>query len=121
MSRKQKFKVSYFRVPTKEAMALKKALKDRGVKVYTEFNDGYKTIDLTLPNSKIDIEVDGIQHLRDPGQILTDLSRGYYSYKDGYDTIHIQNQMIHNHLNDIADALAVASKIRERRIHIYFG
>jgi len=62
--------------------------------------------------------VDGIQHLTDPKQILADLGRGYYSHKNGYDTLHIQNEMLRKHLDEIADALAEASKVRERKIHV---
>lgn len=101
--------------PTKEASALKKALEQRGVRVYAELRDGYKTIDLALPKAKINVEVDGIQHLTNPHQILTDLARGYYSHKNGYDTMHIPNEMIRLHLAEISDALAEASKIRERK------
>jgi very-short-patch-repair endonuclease len=106
---------------TPEASLLKKALEDRGVKVYIELNDGFKTIDLALPRAKINIEVDGIQHLTNPTQILADLNRGYYSHKNGFNTMHIQNEMIRSHLDEIADALAEASKIREKKIHVYLN
>lgn len=112
-------KVSHHRIPTKEAEALKNALRERGIKVYVELHDGYKTIDLAIPNAKINIEVDGIQHLTNPKQILADLGRGYYSHKNGYDTIHIQNEMIRSHLDDISSALAEASKVRIEKIHVY--
>lgn len=112
-------KIFHYQVPTKEAEALKNALIKRGIKVYVELHDGYKTIDLTIPNAKINIEVDGVQHLTDPKQILADLGRGYYSHKNGYDTMHITNQMICAHLDDIADALAQAAKIREQKIFVY--
>lgn len=108
-------------IPTEEAICLRNALVKRGVKVYKELHDGFKTIDLTLPRAKINIEVDGIQHLTDPKQILADLGRGYYSHKSGYDTMHIQNDMIRNHLDEIADALADASKTREQKIHVYLS
>jgi very-short-patch-repair endonuclease len=107
--------------PTPEADLLKKALEDRGVKVYVELHDGFKTIDLALPRSKINIEVDGIQHLTSPKQILSDLGRGYYSHKNGYDTMHIQNEMIRSHLEEIADALAEASGVREKMIYLYLN
>lgn len=107
--------------PTAESESLKKALEERGVKVYIELHDGFKTIDLAIPKAKINVEVDGIQHLTNPKQILADLGRGYYSHKNGYDTMHIPNEMIRLHLKEIADALAEASKIRERMIHVYLN
>jgi very-short-patch-repair endonuclease len=115
---KQMLKISHHKTPTVEAKSLKQALEDRGIKVYVELHDGFKTIDLAIPGAKINVEVDGIQHLTNPKQILADLGRGYYSHKNGYDTMHIQNEMIRKHLDEIADALAEASKIRERKIHV---
>ena len=105
--------------PTPEAEDLKKALEARGVEINEEFHDGFKTIDLRLPAAKIDVEVDGVHHLTNPKQILSDLDRGHYSHKDGYDTMHIPNKMIHAHLEEIADALAVASKTRQKRLDVY--
>lgn len=105
--------------PSKEAMDLKNALEKRGVMVKVEFYDGHKHVDLFIPQAKLDIEVDGIHHLTDPHQILADLARGYYSHKDGYDTIHIPNKMIHQYLNEIADALAEAVRIKNRKLRVH--
>ena len=33
--------------------------------------------------------------------------------------MHIPNKMIHAHLEEIADALAVASKTRQKRLDVY--
>jgi len=109
------------KTPTREALSLKEALEKQGVVVYKELDDGYKHIDLALPKAKINIEVDGIQHLTNPSQILTDLKRGYYSHKNGYDTMHIPNEMIRLHLKQISEALAEASKMKERQIHIHLA
>ena len=111
--------VSKNTIPTKEALALKEALETHGVRVYKELHDGHKTIDLAIPKAKLNVEVDGIQHLINPDQIVADLSRGYYSHKNGYDTLHIPNEMIRLHLKEISGALAEASKIRERRIRVH--
>lgn len=107
--------INRYRAPTKEANDLKKALEQKGVLVYVELNDGYKHIDLAIPKARLNIEVDGIKHLIDPYQILADLGRGYYSHKNGYDTMHIPNEMIHSHLKEISEALAEAVKIRTQR------
>lgn len=111
--------INKYPVPTKEAQDLKKALEQKGVRVYVELDDGHKHIDLTIPRAKLNIEVDGIKHLTDPNQILADLGRGYYSHKNGYDTMHIPNEMIHKYLKEISEALAEASKIREQKIHVH--
>lgn len=111
--------VRKFRTPTKEALALKKALEVRGVRVFVELNDGHKNIDLAIPKAKLNIEVDGIQHLTNPKQIVADLSRGYYSHKNGYDTMHIPNEMVNRHLEDIAQALSEASLMRQKMVHVH--
>lgn len=109
------------RIPTREAAALKDELEARGIKVYAELNDGFKHIDLAIPRAKLNVEVDGIQHLTNPQQIVADLSRGYYSHKRGFATMHIPNELIRSHLIDIADGLARASKIREQRIRVHLN
>lgn len=111
--------INKYPIPTKEASDLKDALHKRGVKVYVELDDGYKHIDLAIPKARLNIEVDGIKHLTDPDQIVADLGRGYFSHKNGYNTMHIPNEMIHKHLEGIADALAEATKIRAHKLHIH--
>jgi very-short-patch-repair endonuclease len=105
--------------PTKEALALQQALEQKGIRVQVEPYDGHKHIDLSIPDARIDVEVDGIKHLTDPHQIVADLNRGHYSHRDGFETMHIQNEMLHRHLKEISAALAEASKIRERKIHVH--
>ncbi len=107
------------KISTQEALALKRALEQLGVRVLKEVDDGHKSIDLAIPSAKINIEVDGIHHLTNPYQIVADLGRGYYSHKKGYNTMHIPNEMIRLHLKDIAEGLAEASKIKEQQIHIH--
>jgi len=111
--------INKYKQPTREAVGLKEALESRGARVYLELDDGHKHVDLAIPRAKLNIEIDGIQHLTDPHQILSDLGRGYYSHKNGYNTMHIPNEMIHKHLQEIAEALAEASKIREKQIYIH--
>jgi|GEM_PF-957397 len=108
-----------FKQPTKEATSLKYELEKRGITVYQELHDGYKHIDLAIPRAKLNVEVDGIQHLTNPQQIVADLARGYYSNKQGYDTMHIPNEMLRLHLKSIADALAEAARIRECKIKVH--
>lgn len=114
-----KIVIKKYRTPTKEAADLKEALESKGVRVLVELHDGHKHIDLAIPKAKINVEVDGLQHLTDPEQIVSDLSRGYYSHKNGYDTIHIPNEMVRLHLDEISMALAAAAKMRERKIYVH--
>lgn len=115
----QKIIIKKYRAPTKEAADLKVALEKKGVRVLVELHDGHKHVDLAIPKAKINVEVDGIQHLTNPNQIVADLSRGYYSHKNGFDTMHIPNEMVRLHLGEISDALAEASKIREQKIYLH--
>jgi very-short-patch-repair endonuclease len=106
-----------YKKPTKEENDLKKALEDIGVRVLSQVSDGHKHIDLTIPDAKINIEVDGKYHLTNPQQIISDLLRSHYSDDLGYYTLHISNDYIHSDLETIAKALAEAAKIREKQIN----
>ncbi len=114
-----KIVIKKYRIPTKEASDLKNALEQKGVRVMVELHDGHKHIDLTIPKARINVEVDGIQHLTNAAQIVSDLSRGYYSHKNGFDTMHIPNEMVRLHLDEISGALAEASKIREQKLYVH--
>lgn len=105
--------------PSLHALLLKCALEAKGLKVLSEHFDGHKHIDLSIPKAKLDIEVDGIQHLKNANQIVSDIQRSHYSQKDGFDTMHIPNEMIENHLQEIASGLAEACKIREKEMHVH--
>jgi very-short-patch-repair endonuclease len=102
-----------YKAPTREAQDLKLALEKLGVRVLAEVDDGHKHIDLALPDSHINVEVDGDQHVTDAHQILSDLARSHYSDDAGYHTLHISNQAIRTNLGGVASALAEAAKIRE--------
>jgi very-short-patch-repair endonuclease len=105
-----------FQKQTKITYLLRKALQKLGIKVLAGVNDGNKTIDLSIPSAKMNIEVDGDQHLTDATQIVNDLSRSHFSELKGFETIHIPNKELKENLGGVASALAEASKIREERI-----
>lgn len=100
--------------PTPSVNLLKKYLQKLGLKVETEVYDGHKHIDLSIDSGKLDIEVDGIQHLTDSQQIITDFKRSNYSREDGYETIHVHNIDLKHDVEDIARAIAQVSEIREK-------
>src|SRR6266404_1590206 len=98
---------------TPQAKLLYGALRKRKIKCVMEAYDGYKHVDISIPSAKIDIEVDGLQHYIDPMQILSDFNREHYSdRKDNYNTIHIPNLIIEHHINEVADAIAIAAKMQ---------
>ncbi|MBU2543336.1 DUF559 domain-containing protein [Patescibacteria group bacterium] len=101
--------------PTEHEKLLTEALEKRSIKVFPQFNDAHKHIDLYLPEAKINIEVDGIQHLTRARYIISDFARTYYADKAGYNTIHIQNETLDSHLEEIADAIAEVVSIRKNQ------
>ena len=103
--------------PTKDALLLKHALEELGIRVLAEVPDGHKHVDLSIPSARINIEVDGDHHLTDAYQIIKDLSRAHFSDNLGYTTIHIPNKELRDNLGGIASAVAEASKIIEEKIH----
>jgi very-short-patch-repair endonuclease len=78
-------------------------LKKRGVPAKLELFDGNKTIDIAVPDAKVNIEVDGLQHNFNPRQALSDLHRTYYSFLRGYLTLRIPNRLIEWDIQETAD------------------
>ena len=90
---------------TDEAIDLYFELLKRGVPAQLEKSDGYKTIDIAVPDAKVNIEVDGGHHNFNHKQALSDLKRTYYSFKKGYLTLRIPNSLAKYHLEDAADLI----------------
>lgn len=92
--------------PTHQVIQLKNELEKRGVRVETEHFDGFKHVDIYLPEADMYIEVDGLQHLTDPEQIVADLQRDYYSNIEELYTLRIHNIDLEHHLSKISEAIA---------------
>jgi very-short-patch-repair endonuclease len=90
---------------TKQVKDLVRALTERGVAVKTEYWDGHKHVDIFIPENGMYIEVEGIQHFTNAGQIISDLKRDYYSDIENHFTFRVTNQLIETHLEEIADAV----------------
>jgi very-short-patch-repair endonuclease len=88
---------------TPEARELFFALKQRGVPAELEKFDGHKTIDISVVEAMVNIEVDGGQHNYDGKQALCDLQRTLYSFKKGWLTLRIPNSLIKHNLEQAAD------------------
>lgn len=95
---------------------LMKKLKRLGVRFIPEFFDGHKHVDIRIPKAKMDIEVDGDQHLTDATQIVADVERSHYSDVGGFVTVHIPNDEIKKNAGGVASAIAEASAIREEEL-----
>ena len=90
---------------TPEARELYYALKREGVPAYLEKWDGYKHIDIAIPEAKINIEVDGGHHNYSSKQALADLKRTYFSFVKGYFTLRIPNSLVKNHFKEVVDLI----------------
>lgn len=93
-------------ISTKQTAKLAEALRARNVRVAVEHWDGHKHIDIFVPDARLYIEIDGIQHYDNPKQIIADLRRDHFSDGDDFSTMRITNQLIDTHLEPIADAIA---------------
>ena len=90
---------------TFETIRLYFALKMRGVPAIIEKYDGFKHIDIAIPDAKVNIEVDGAHHNYNNMQALADLKRTYHSFVRGYLTLRIPNSLVYNDfvLNETAE------------------
>jgi very-short-patch-repair endonuclease len=80
------------------------------MKVELEHWDGHKHVDIFIPEAKLYIEIDGLQHYVDPIQFKADLTRDHYSDEDKFFTKHISNQLIETHCVEIADTITYLIK-----------
>jgi very-short-patch-repair endonuclease len=55
---------------------------------------------------KLNVEINGGQHLINPKQLDADIKRDSYSREKGWDTIRIPNDNIRKNLNKVADSIA---------------
>lgn len=92
---------------TQETIRLYFALKVRGVPAEMEKFDGYKHIDIAIPEAKVNIEVDGGHHNFNTQQAFSDLKRTYHSFLRGYITFRIPNSLVYDDqiLEETADYL----------------
>ena len=85
-------------------------LRSRGVPVQLEKWDGYKTIDLAIPEARCNIEVDG-RHHQNFDQAFLDLKRMRYSLEKGFVTIRVPNSLVEDatpgELDGIVDELVM--------------
>ena len=96
-----------------QEIALYEALLKRDVNVIPQYNDGHKTVDLAIPDSKLYIEVDGVAHCSNEKSAFADLQRSYYSLKEGFVTLRIPNVLTEDKLNETAEMIADLAKVRK--------
>lgn len=104
-------------VSTLETIRLYFALKLRGVPACLEKFDGFKHIDIAIPDAKVNIEVDGAHHNLSTQQALSDLKRTYYSFLKGFITFRIPNSLVRTDaiLEETADYLVAMLNENNRK------
>jgi very-short-patch-repair endonuclease len=105
--------LNHQRVVTPQAIKLSKALKNLHIDHQLEFFDGFKHVDLAIPNAKMYIELDGTQHAFNPQQACIDDDRDQYSMRDGFITKRYPNSYIDSDVDSIA--LSIATVVYKRR------
>ncbi len=93
-------------IPTEAELILNKALNDLGIETTLQYWDGHKHIDIYIPVGKIYIEVDGVNHLTDVRQIMSDFQRDHYSDDAGFHTLRIPSEAVPQQAKLIAGAIA---------------
>jgi very-short-patch-repair endonuclease len=104
---------------TPQARRLSDALKRRGIKHKLEAYDGYKHVDISIEWANLNIEIDGKQHSLDAKQLYADLERDSFSNDDGIVTKRFTNEMIDNHVEQVADVIAKVAKRRYREDSLF--
>lgn len=85
------------------ALALFIELKKRGVAAQLEKWDGDKTVDISIEDAKMNIEVDAGQHSAD--QAMRNLLGTLLAFKKGYLTLRIPNSLVKYNLQHTADLI----------------
>ncbi|MEE1945072.1 DUF559 domain-containing protein [Pedobacter sp. KR3-3] len=104
-------------VSTVETISLYFELKARNVPAQLEKYDGYKHIDIAIPEARVNIEVDGGHHNYNSKQALSDLKRTYHSFLKGFLTLRIPNSLIKHHLEETADHITEMLCVNRDRVN----
>ena len=99
---------------TPQAIALYNALKKRRVRCKLEADDGYKHVDIRIEDAKLDIEIDGKQHILNYKQMNSDIKRSEGSREDDIHTLRYSNSEIDEYVEQIADNIAKLARRRKR-------
>lgn len=100
---------------TPQARKLSDALRKRGISNELEAYNGHKHVDISIPWAKLNIEIDGKQHLLSAKQLYSDLERDSYSHEDEIRTIHVPNEIVDKSLDELVDTLTKVARKRYRK------
>ncbi len=97
---------------TPQTIKLATALKERGIINELAAFDGDKHVAIAIPEATLYLEIDGKNHLTDPGHLFRDLQRDACSHDEGIDTIHIPDIYVDSSLDELANAIAEVTRKR---------
>lgn len=83
-----------------EAIQLYYGLKNRGLTPMLEWWDGKKSIDIAISRVKLNIEIDTEYNMLTHEQAINDLEEAMHSFKNGFTTIRIPNDLIKHHFTE---------------------
>lgn len=101
---------------TQEAQKLYEILIKKGFNAKLELWDGFKHIDIAIPDYKVNIEVDG-KHHQSKKQALADLKRTYHSFKKGYVTLRLPNELVQENIFETASYIMKFLKESESQLN----
>ena len=101
---------------TPEAQKIYEILLKNGFDAKLEQWDGFKHIDIAIPDYMVNIEIDGKQHQNNK-QALADLKRTYYSFKKGYVTLRIPNELVQENIFETAKYIMKFLKESESQLN----
>jgi very-short-patch-repair endonuclease len=99
-----------------EAIELYLSLRLRGVPAELEKFDGHKTVDISVVDAKVNIEVDGPHHQYKFEQALLDLQRTLHSFRKGYLTLRIPDALLKENLDETANSISDFLKLSKAKI-----
>ncbi|MCK0156685.1 hypothetical protein MWU65_05810 [Cellulophaga sp. F20128] len=84
----------------KEAIQLYYGLKEKNVNPMLEWWDGKKSVDIAISRVKLNIEIDTEYNMLTHEQALNDLEEAMHSFKNGFTTIKIPNDLVRHHFKE---------------------
>jgi len=79
-----------------------------------EAYDGHKHVDISIAWAKLNIEIDGRQHLLNSKQLYADVKRDSHSHEDDIYTIRVTNEAVDRDAERIAQAIAKVARRKYR-------
>ncbi len=84
----------------REAIQLYYGLKEKKLNPMLEWWDGKKSIDIAISRVKLNIEIDTEYNMLTHEQAINDLEEAMHSFKNGFTTIKIPNDLIKHYFNE---------------------